>query len=159
MKTSKIITISIFLALTISFGVPAMNKMPGPDPKELWQHITKTSDYTKWDFWPDHKGMLPGMEPHGSQHKVYVNDIALNSSHAPLEYGSIQVKENYNNANKLMAITVMYKVKGYNPEDGDWFWVRYKPSGKAKPYGKPKGCVGCHSANASNDYIFVHDIK
>ena len=162
MKINKILIIFIFLAVSISFSVSAMSgmkKMPGADPNELWEYITKTSDYTKWDFWPDHKGMLPGRQPHGSQHKVYVNDTALNSSKVPLEYGSIQVKENYNKASELKAITVMYKVKGYNSEDGDWFWAKFTPSGQAKPFGKPNGCIGCHGARANNDFVIVHDIK
>jgi hypothetical protein len=34
-------------------------------------------------------------------------------------------------AGELKAITVMYKIKDYNPADGDWFWVKYSPDGKA----------------------------
>ncbi len=159
MAHGKKITGFVIFCLTIFMAATAMAKMPGPDPKELWEHITKTSPYTQWKFWDDHKGMLEGDEPHGSFHKVYVNDIAYGSSSVPLEYGAIEVKENYNKKEKLMAITVMYKVKGYNLEAGDWFWVRYSPKGKAKPYGKPKGCVNCHSGAADNDFVFVHEFK
>jgi len=28
-----------------------------------------------------------------------------------------------------MPPTVMYKVEGYNPDAGDWFWVKYSPQG------------------------------
>jgi hypothetical protein len=149
----------IILCLAVFMVTSVMAEMPGADPKELWEHITKTSPYPQWKFWDDHKGMLEGNEPHGSLHKVYVNDKAYASHSTPIEYGAIVVKENYNKKKKLMAITVMYKVNGYNPEVGDWFWARYTPKGKAKPYGKPKGCVGCHSANADNDFIFVHDFE
>jgi hypothetical protein len=149
----------IVFFLAVFIGTSVMAQMPGADPKELWEHISKTSPYTQWKFWDDHKGMLEGNEPHGSLHKVYVNDKTYDSSSAPLEYGAIVVKENYNKKKKLMAITVMYKVDGYNPKVGDWFWARYTPRGKAKPYGKPKGCVGCHTANADNDFIFVHDFE
>jgi hypothetical protein len=102
---------------------------------------------------------LEGNEPHGSFNKVYVNDKAYDSSSVPFKYGAIVVKENYNKKKKLMALTVMYKVKDYNPGAGDWFYARYTTRGKAKPYGKPKGCVSCHSANADNDFIFVHDFE
>ena len=51
----------------------------------------------------------------------------------------------------------MYKVKGYNPNDGDWFWVKYDPTGKADKFGKPKGCIGCHGTRAKNDFIVVHE--
>ncbi len=149
----------IFICLTVFIGSSVMAEMPEPAPKALWKHISKTSPYTQWKFWDDHKGMLKGNEPHGLLHKVFVNDKAYDSSSAPLEYGAIVVKENYNAKKKLMAITVMYKVKDYNPKAGDWFWVRYTPRGKAKPYGKPKGCISCHSGNQDNDFIYVHDFK
>jgi len=159
MKHGKKITGFVILCLSVFMLTTAMAKMPGADPAELWEYITQTSPYTQWKFWDDHKGMVAGRQPHGSLHKVYVNDKAYGSSTAPLEYGAIQVKENYNKAQKLMAITVMYKVKGYNPGDGDWFWVKYSPTGMAKPYGKPNGCIGCHGAKADNDFVIVHDFK
>jgi len=31
----------------------------------------------------------------------------------------------------------MYKVAGYNPGAGDWFWAKYSPQGKADKFGKP----------------------
>jgi hypothetical protein len=83
----------------------------------------------------------------------------LNSLRPPVQYGAIQVKESYNKAEKLMAITVMYKVPEYNPKDGDWFWAKYTPKGKAKPFGKPAGCIGCHGTRVKNDFILVHDFR
>jgi hypothetical protein len=156
---TKKITGFIILCLAVFMVTSVMAGMPGADPKELWEHITKTSPYTQWKFWDDHQGMLEGNEPHGSFNKVYVNDKAYDSSSAPFKYGAIVVKENYNKKKKLMALTVMYKVKDYNPGAGDWFYARYTTRGKAKPYGQPKGCVSCHSANADNDFIFVHDFE
>lgn len=79
--------------------------------------------------------MQPGRAPHGPLHKVYVNDRALNSVRPPVQYGSIAVKENYDKAKELKAITVMYKVNGYNPKDGDWFWAKYTLDGKAGRFG------------------------
>ena len=159
MSTERKITGFIILCMVFLSVSVAKAEMPGPDPAALWKYITQTSPYTQWKFWKDHRGMLKGRQPHGSFHKVYVNDRAFTSSSVPLQYGSIEVKENYNRAKKLMAITVMYKVKGYNPENGDWFWVKYSPDGMAKPYGKPRGCLGCHGAKADNDFVIVHDFK
>lgn len=133
--------------------------LPGADPQALWTYITQESPYQTWAFWPDHQGMQPGRAPHGVQHKVFVNDRALKSTGPPLQYGAIQVKENYNDTGKLMAITVMYKVAGFNPGDGDWFWVKYTPAGEAQPFGKPAGCIGCHGTRADNDFVLVHDFR
>ena len=59
----------------------------------------------------------------------------------------------------IKAITVMYKVAGYNPDAGDWFWAKFSPEGKADKFGKPNGCVGCHGTRAKNDFILVHEFK
>ena len=67
----------------------------------------------------------------------------------------------------LKSITVMFKrEKGYDPENNDWFWAKYKPDGslatnpKGMPLagrvmkGKDKGCIACHSAVKDNDYLY-----
>ncbi|MGA1839452.1 MAG: cytochrome P460 family protein [bacterium] len=154
-----IIGLLFFITFLFCYSSFASEEMPGADPAELWNYITKISPYTQWEFWPDHQGVQPGRAPHGRLHKVYVNDRSLNSSKPPLQYGSIAVKENFDKDMKLQAITVMYKVYNYNPDDGDWFWVKYSPDGKADPYGKPQGCVGCHGTRANNDFVLVHEFK
>ena len=143
----------------LTMGSRASAEMPKADPAALWNYITKVSPYQKWKMWPDHQGVQPGRAPHGPFHKVYVNDLGLSATKPPLPYGSIQVKESYNLDKKLSAITVMYKVKGYNPGDGDWFWAKYSPDGQAKPFGKPKGCIACHGTRARNDFVLVHEFK
>ncbi|MBW2090915.1 MAG: cytochrome P460 family protein [Deltaproteobacteria bacterium] len=155
----RITMLSFFLAAAFFLSGQGFlfAEMPAADPAALWNYITKVSPYKNWKFWPDHQGVQPGRAPHGPLHKVYVNDRAYNSPKPPLQYGSIQVKENYNKNRELMAITVMYKVIGYNPDDGDWFWVKYSPNGEAKPYGKVKGCIGCHGIRANNDFVTIHE--
>ena len=150
-----------FIALAICLIAPPMvvADMPGPDPEAVWNYITKVSPYTKWGFWPDHQGMQPGRAPHGPLHKVYVNDRGLNSSRLPVQYGALFVKENYSAEKKLEVITIMYKVYGYNPKDGDWFWAKYSLDGKADKYGKPQGCIGCHGTRVSNDFVLVHEFR
>ncbi|MDY6971002.1 MAG: cytochrome P460 family protein [Thermodesulfobacteriota bacterium] len=155
-KTAVLVFSIVSCLLLISYSLA---EMPGADPKALWDYITNDSPYKEWSFWSDHQGMQPGRAPHGPLHKVYVNDQALNSSRPPVKYGSIVVKENYSKSEALKAITVMYKIDGYNPKDGDWFWVKYSPQGEAKPYGKPAGCVGCHGTRAKNDFILVHEFQ
>ncbi len=135
------------------------DQMPGPDAKEFWTYITQTSPYTEWKFWDDHSGLQPGNSPHGAFNKVYVNDILLNADSTPVPYGSILVKEGYNANKKMTALTVMYKIKDYNAEAGDWYWARFSTEGKGGPEGKVAMCIGCHKPKADNDYIFVHQIK
>ena len=157
MTMQKIKHIFVLIS-TIAVLTPSVyGEMPGPDPAEIWNYITKISPYKKWSYWPEHPGMQQGRAPHGPKHKVFVNKLALMSKRPPLKYGSMQVKENYNRAEVLKSITLMYKVKGFNTRDGDWFWAKYTLKGKAKPFGKVRGCIGCHGTRERNDFVLVHD--
>jgi hypothetical protein len=70
--------------------------------------------------------------------------------------GAIIVKENYGDDKKTMvAITTMYKVKGYNPEAGDWFWAEYGPDGKEMASGKVGACIDCHGKQKAAHYLFT----
>lgn len=73
--------------------------------------------------------------------------------------GSLIVKENYMPDKKLAAITVMYKVKDYNPAAGDWFWTKYTPEGKIEASEKAAMCVGCHGAKKDNGYLYTGPVK
>ncbi len=117
-KVAITIGVLIVMACFLS-GSVAFADMPGANPEALWHYITKVSPYKEWSFWPDHLGMQPGRAPHSPLHKVYVNDRAVKSPEPPVQEGAIVVKENYSKTRELKAITVMYKVRGYNPEDGD----------------------------------------
>ena len=68
-------------------------------------------------------------------------------------------KENYTADKKLAALTVMYKVKGYNPQAGDWFWAKYLPDGKIAAEGRVDACIQCHSMAKANDYIMIAPLK
>jgi hypothetical protein len=158
-------TLTIMIALTTVFIVCAYSEsqMPNADPDELWNYITKESPYSNWKGWPDHKGMQPEDTPNSpflnglrGRHKVYVNDQAFNSKKPPVKNGGIVVKEIYSTDKKLKIIAVMYKIKDYNPDAGDWFWAQYDTKGKADKFGKPKGCIQCHGPGEDNDFILGH---
>jgi hypothetical protein len=63
----------------------------------------------------------------------------------------------------LMAVTVMYRAKGYDPEHNDWYYAKYNPNGTVamkgdmKLVGKPKGCIACHAGADGNDFTFAND--
>jgi len=60
----------------------------------------------------------------------------------------------------------MFKRQGYDPENKDWFWVKYAPDGSilknpkgmklagrvAK--GMPEGCIACHTAAPGGDMVY-----
>ena len=69
----------------------------------------------------------------------------------------------------LKAVTVMLKRPGYDPDDKDWFWVKYLPDGSLDKNpagmmlagmiakGKPMGCIACHTAAPGGDMVFTSD--
>ncbi len=132
--------------------------LPPPDGEALWAYISEANPYLGWGMWPGYPGIYPGKSPHGAYLKLYANSLALKAAREgkPMPYGAILAKENYGKDQKtLMAITPMYKVKGYNPEAGDWFWVKYGPHGKVLAEGKVKGCIDCHNFKKAQDFIFT----
>jgi hypothetical protein len=147
LQTTIIISIS-FICFTIS-------------AKTLWTRIKQEDKYTKYKSWPGYDGMHPGKAPHGRYHKIYVNDIALNSlpnTKRVLPEGSIIVKENFSGDKEMVAITMMAKVNGYNPSAGDWFWAKYDIKNKSFKSGKPAKCIECHTAEKNNDYGMLYRI-
>ncbi len=130
--------------------------MPIPSGGDVRYHIAGHMNYKDWAQWPGKGEMFKGTEPHGALLTTYVNDIARKSikKMKGMANNSIIVKENYAPNKKLIAITVMYKVKGYNPEKGDWFWVKYDSKFDILAEGKVKDCLNCHSTVKDNDYIF-----
>ena len=157
MKKRWIVAVVILFVFIVIGVVNAM--MPHPNPDKIWTFITQSSSYDTWEFWGDHEGLQSGSAPHGPYHKVYVNERGLGSLEAPVQYGTLIVKENYGDSlgKNLKAVTLMYKVKGYNPEAGDWYWVKYSPEGVVQKQGKPQGCIDCHASREDSDYIMVHD--
>lgn len=136
-------------------------RMPMAAGGDLRQHIIGQEPYKTWSLWPGKGKMYEGTEPHGAFITVYVNDIALKSINEKKAFAnnSIVMKENFSEDKKLSAITVMYKVKGYNPSQGDWFWAKYDADFNILSEGKVKGCLDCHSDAQSNDYIFTGKAK
>ncbi|MFQ5863096.1 MAG: cytochrome P460 family protein [Candidatus Brocadiales bacterium] len=135
---------------------------PAADGKALWSYITKDSPYTGYQFWPGKTALYKGTVPHGALLNLYVNDKALRAVETKagvMPNGSILVKENYKPDRTLAAITVMYKVAGYNPEANDWFWAKYSPKGEIMAGGMAAGkvpmCIACHEGRKANDYLMT----
>jgi hypothetical protein len=135
----------------------AIKHMPWAAGGDVRFHITIHKPYKNWDKWPGKGEMYPGKEPHGAFLTTYVNEAALDSIKKlnGMADKSIIVKENYDSNKTLMAITVMYKVKDYNKDGGDWFWAKYDPKFNILAEGKVEGCLKCHGSTKDNDYIFT----
>lgn len=160
LKTNAIVACVLALALAVTlFSALAMadDGMPPAEGKAFWTYIHNTNPYTKWAMWPGMEGMYEGKSPHGKYVRIFVNKPALEAAKAgkPMPPGAIIVKENFKDKKTLDAITPMYKVKGYNPAGGDWYWTKIAANGKILAEGKLKGCINCHEAVKSNDWVFT----
>lgn len=157
-----ILLLSLLLAFSVFEITKAEAEKPDPNGKALWKYITSDHPYTNYKIWPGKKEFYKGTHPHGAILRTFVNSEAyetISEKRGSFPNGSIIVKENYSPEKKLMAVTVMYKIKGYNPSANDWFWVKYDSKGGILKEEKVKGCIGCHSSKKDNDYVFTGPIK
>ncbi len=142
--------------------------LPETTGAAVWAQLQSEDYQTNWSLWPGRGELYEGQEPHGMLLTTYLNDAALaavEDSMGTMPAGSFVVKENYTPDKTLAAVTVMYKVAGYNPDHNDWFFTKHladgtldkMPNGMAME-GKLPGCQGCHSAKRDNDYLFTGTI-
>jgi hypothetical protein len=128
----------------------------------LWRYITEENPYKDYPRWPGKEDFYESTMPPGNILKLYINDIALDTvvnKGGVFPDGALLIKENYTDDKELFLITIMYKVKGFNPAGHDWYWIKYKPDGEARLEGKVDPCINCHIGVAGNDYIFTGSIK
>lgn len=122
-----------------------------------------------------------GAEPHGMVIEVLARSVAVHGHR-----GFVVVKRNYagpgvsearvraDRTRFLTAVTVMFRREaGYDPDNLDWFWVKYRPDGtlfEAEIAGQTRalagrlvkgetpqdngGCLWCHRSAGGGDYIF-----
>jgi len=140
-----------------------------PFERAFWTYLTKgTHRYDQWGPFPGRTADLyEGESPHGAHLKLIGNRIARENA-ATLPLGSILIKENYDEDKKtLLAITVMYRVKDFDPANGNWYWIKYLPDGKVatvttdkgttRLLGRVKGCIECHKGAEGDDFAFIND--
>ena len=134
-----------------------------PFEVRFWNWLAQ-AQYHNWASLPGTTAdVFEGNEPHGAMVKLFANRQAT-SSPQQLPHGSVLIKENYAPDGKtLNAITVMYRSQGYNPQAGDWYWIKYEPDGQVSQMtgrpvsGKVGMCIDCHSSAGGNDYLFSND--
>jgi hypothetical protein len=137
----------------------------------IWPELAR---YGTWLMRSDY---LPGKSPHGDFVRVYYNTVNLNGT--PYH---VLLKENFGGegaalvtvakepAKYLKALTVMIQREaGYDPDNRNWFWVKYNPDGTVAAdekglvlagriaKGQAVGCIACHANARGGDYIFTND--
>lgn len=112
---------------------------------------------------------FPGNEPHGAIQQVLDSKVMVAKRTGrvivKVNHMAKDVKSVYAEPNKAIgAYTVMFKKPaGYDPENQNWFWVKYKPSGEVDKNemgmllagrvakGMDEGCIACHRAIGGDD--------
>ena len=166
--TAILVTIPGFLLFGFVWaqekGAEPMGKSPLPAASgtALWDYLIKV-DYAKtWKIWPGTHALYPGKSPHGAFLTTYVNEPAceaIEKKEGSMPDGAIICKQNFDKEKKYVALTVMYKVKGYDPMEGDYFWAKYSPDGRIDGEGKISSCINCHSHQRENDFVFTSSLK
>ena len=167
-----ILSITI-LAIGTALAAPFGGKDDVKYSQSLWKALSKASfvgskaiTSKPYDGQPPHSMVLDTIE----------GTVTLRG-----KTNAVIVKRNYggpgvskqavaNNPKKyLKAVTVMFKRKGFDSDNKDWFWAKYKPDGSLQvnpkgmklagrvAKGKAKGCIACHKAAPGGDYVFIHD--
>lgn len=168
-KTSFLVFLASLCLVVSGFSCAELGKMKEAKAREveasgsaIWIYLQKADYRSTWKMWPGKGKLYEGTQPHGAFLTTYINSIAydaVNAKKGELPAGSIIVKENYAPDKKFVAMSVMYKVEGYNPEANNWFWVKYQLDGKIDAEGKVERCIGCHTTRKDNDYIWTGHLK
>ncbi|HHJ35622.1 MAG TPA: hypothetical protein ENJ87_07640 [Gammaproteobacteria bacterium] len=135
--------------------------------KTLWH------DMDKLGFNARPATLYVGGPPHGAVREVLEGNIDGRRVIVKRNYGGkgVSIKAVQADRSKyLKSITVMAKREaGFDPEDKNWFWVKYKPNGQLHnnpkgmllagrvAKGMDKGCIACHKSASGNDMVFIHN--
>lgn len=151
------------VAITALAGCDGISVVPpeNADGAALAKIIMDTDPYQQWAQFPNVQGTVASAFPHGPMARVFINaqvEVALAGFNGALPNGSIIVKENLGDSttDKADALTVMWKVPSFDPDNNDWFWANLSANGQVNAEGKIATCTGCHNAARGNDFVFLH---
>lgn len=135
--------------------------------RDFWKFLHKpTSSYTAWKTVVSRPRHIDDA-PHGKASKTFLNSIAA-GERATLPHGSILVMENTGADDETVtAVSVMYRVRGSDPANHDWYWMQFLPDGTlaktseetdAKPMaGRITACIQCHKRVPDDDLVFFNN--
>ncbi len=163
---SRLLFVALLLPVPSAMGQSGTRDSKQAHYDVLWSWLS-ANNYKQWNGVDGRAPIFQeGESPHGALIKTYISPKTA-SNLKDLADGSVIVKENYSPDKKLMAITVMHRSTGFDPEHGDWYYAKYTPSGqvektppemKSMPIaGKFMMCTQCHSGAGGGDFAFFND--
>jgi hypothetical protein len=151
-------------ALTLSCAGPTDEELA----EELWQSI---DGFMSWNEPAGWEGIVPSSDgTHGPYVQIWIDDLTLNAldSGSEIPDGAKLVKCGYSDAegNPVSdslghSLTAMWKIDGYDPDHGDWFWARFDgTTGEVATFaGQESACYSCHSADPDSDWVWYDDVE
>ncbi len=174
MNIMKTIVVSAFILLSgVAQAAPFGGDADVQYANDLWSSMVSESYVGEGAI---KSRPYTGQHPHGAILDTIEGPIVISG-----KIHNIIIKRNYGGpgvskntvandpARFLKAVTIMLKRPGYDPENKDWFWAKYKASGEIDTNpkgvklagkiakGKPVGCIACHTAAPGGDMVFIHD--
>jgi hypothetical protein len=168
-----VVIVGAMLSATLAIAAPFGGSDDVAYSKQLWKVLTESAFVGKHAI---NGTPYTGQPPHGAILDTIDGEVTVSGNK-----GAVIVKRNYggegvsketvaNNPDEyLKAVTVMFKRSGYDPENKDWFWAKYKPDGSLHTNpkgmmlagkvakGMPQGCIACHQSAAGGDFVFNND--
>lgn len=145
---------------------PRATRPPTPEEfhSSFWNHIVKQGAvYNTWKVLAREKTEDDIENPHGTVSQTFANKVAADDP-KNLPIGSILVREDYNDQRKRLSISVMYRVKAYDKDHGNWYWIKYLENGTVTRgkdnkvvAGKVSSCSNCHGKAQGKDFAFSND--
>lgn len=123
----------------------------------LWEAIQGWEDWNQVEPWD---GIRNSSDcTHGPYVQITYNDLAADNIGSTQPDGAIIVKRGHDapdGSAPVGFVTVMQKIEGYDPDNGDWFWLRVSDDGTLSDteLGSASFCYGCHSAGGQ-DYLLT----
>lgn len=131
----------------------------------FWSFIVKKdAAYNTWNVIKLETSAEGVENPHSTTSQTYANKVAADDS-KELPMGSILIREDYDANRKRQSISVMYRIKDYDKDHGNWYWIKYLENGTVargsdnKPIaGKVASCIECHGKASGKDFVFSNDV-
>jgi hypothetical protein len=151
-------------AFLLAVGVATADDKPPPPPadvafaRQLWQQMA-------WAGLVGDNAVRSAPFKGGGTHTAIIEYLAQNVRVGHLS-GLVLIKKNndgddvsiervWDDPKKyLSSITIMFRRRGYDPQNADWFWAEYAPNGTVDYAGKVEHCIVCHKAGR-RDYRFL----
>lgn len=132
----------------------------------LSEQVFGNPPWDKWGQIPGFEGVIEAGFPHGPEARVFINDVfaaAIAAGAPEVPDGAIIVKENDDSGADFFGLAdtldVMFKVDGYSPTNGDWFWANLGKDGAVNDSGRIIVCIVCHGDYRENDFMFLYDTR